>query len=74
MILDYLKKNFKKITYNNTKFQNLFSSMCGPYTMIVIVLLSLGLNYTSILKLFSQYNSPDQFINYFYSLFFKINV
>ena len=69
--MDYLKKNFKKITYNKTKFQNLFSSLCGPYTIVVILLLSLGLNFTSIIKLFSQFNSSDQFINYIYSFFFK---
>ena len=70
-IREYLETNFTDIYYNKGKFQNLFSYVCGPYTICFIYLMSLGIKFEKIMEIFSNYQFPDQFVKYFLRIFFQ---
>jgi hypothetical protein len=65
LITNYLMKNFEKITHNRYKFQNLFSDVCGAYTICFIYFMSLGVDFKSFLTMIRKSNYPDAFVRQF---------
>jgi len=68
LIKNYLNKNFKKITRNVIRIQNVFSNSCGHFCIYFIYLMCLNLNFDSIIKLMSNVDNIDIIVRIFVEL------
>jgi hypothetical protein len=64
-IRKYLLDNFERVTHNKHKFQSIFSDVCGQFTICFLYFMSLGFEFDSVMHLFRNSNSPDQFVREF---------
>jgi hypothetical protein len=61
-VKEYLKENYDKITYNKHKFQSVYSNTCGQYVITFTYFMSLGFEFSHVLKMFRKLSNTDQFV------------
>jgi hypothetical protein len=62
---EYLRREFKSVTWNNHAFQSVTSTVCGHYTIFFIYNMCLGLKYHEILRLLFISDNSDYFVKRF---------
>jgi hypothetical protein len=64
-IKEYIDYNFKKLQINPHKFQSVFSNTCGHFCIAFIYFMSIGFDFSSVIKMFRKCNDPDKFVSEF---------
>lgn len=70
MINQYLMAHSKRIEYNPFKLQNIFANTCAHFAISFIFLMSLGLKFNNVIKIFKLNSDPDHFVRNFITTYF----
>jgi hypothetical protein len=63
-ISNYFKiNNFKRIIYNNCRFQSILGDTCGAYAIIFILYIGSGCSFDKFLNILRLQPSPDLFVS-----------
>lgn len=64
-------RQFRKVYRSNAKLQSIYSDVCGHYCVYFLYFMSIGFDFSSIIKMLKSCNEPDQFVRNFVN--FQIN-